>query len=131
VDIRRILKTSKVIAVLGASTDELAISNDITKYLICRGYSVYPVNPKHKGKFIGDCKVLSCLDDVPEPIDIINVFRRSEFIPDHVEEIIASKPRTVWFQMGISCPESFDKLENAGIEVVKESCIYQALLGES
>jgi len=130
VDIKGILKTSKVIAVLGASKDEFATSNNITKYLINRGYTVYPVNPKYKGEFINEREILPNLKDVPEPIDIINVFRRSVFIADHVDEMIAVKPRNVWFQLGISCPESFERLENAGIVVVRDRCIYQTLLGE-
>ncbi len=126
--IRDILGKARVIAVVGASLDECSPSFPITKYLIARGFSVYPVNPKYAGEEISGVKFLAQLSDIKEKIDIIDVFRRSEAIPEMVDDFIAIKPGVAWFQLGIHAPDSFKILEENGIEVIYDHCIYKELM---
>lgn len=122
-----ILKKAKVIAVLGASTDPGKVSNRITKYLISKGYRVYPINPHHIGGEIAGAKVLASLCEVPEPIDVIDVFRKSESVEEIVDDLINCAPKTVWFQLGITAPKCERKLCDKGIKVVSNKCMYQVL----
>ncbi len=122
-----ILKKAKVIAVLGASTDPGKVSNRITKYLISKGYRVYPINPNHIGGEIAGAKVLGSLCEVPEPIDVIDVFRKSESVEEIVDDLINCAPKTVWLQLGIVAPKCERKLCDKGIKVVSNKCVYQVL----
>ncbi|HOR46110.1 MAG TPA: CoA-binding protein [Caldisericia bacterium] len=126
--IKDILGKAKVIAVVGASLDECSASFPITKYLITRGFGVYPVNPKYAGEEISGVKFLASLSDIKEKIDIIDVFRRSEAIPGMVDDFLAVRPGVVWFQLGIYAPDSFKILEENGIEVIYDRCIYKELM---
>lgn len=122
-----ILKSAKVIAVLGFSPDPSRTSCHAASFLIDKGYEVYLVNPVYEGTESFGRTVVSSLSQVPVHIDIIDVFRRSEAIPELVDEMIAVKPGTVWFQLGIFSPESEIKLKDAGINVVSNRCVMQVL----
>ena len=122
-----LLKNAKVIAVLGFSPNPLRTSCHAAQVLINSGYIVYLVNPKYTGlEFMGR-QAIQTLSQIPEHIDIIDVFRKSESIPGVVDEMIALKPGTVWFQLGISSPESEAKLKKSGINIVSNKCVMQVL----
>jgi predicted CoA-binding protein len=123
-----LLKNSKVIAVLGATTDPFSASNGVAKDLICHGYKVYLVNPTRIGEEIDGIGFVAKLSDINEQIDIIDVFRKSEDLTEHVDEIITTNPRTVWLQLGISNPEVESKILEKGINLVKNKCISQILM---
>lgn len=123
-----ILKSAKVIAVLGFSPDLSRTSCHAASFLIDKGYEVYLVNPVYEGTESFGRQVLSSLSQIPVHIDVIDVFRRSEAIPGLVDGMIAVNPGTVWFQLGIFSPESETKLKDAGINVVSNRCV-MAVLG--
>ncbi len=122
-----LLRESKVVAVLGASTDPFSASNGVAKDLICSGYKVYLVNPSRVGDEIDGIGFVSKLADIKEPIDIIDVFRKSEALKELVDEIIVATPKTVWLQLGISNLEVERKIIEKGIKLVKNKCISQVL----
>lgn len=122
-----LLRESKVIAVLGASTDPYSASNGISKDIICRGYKVYLVNPARIGEEIDGIGFVAKLGDIKEPIDIVDVFRKSEALSGIADEIICANPKTVWLQLGISNQEAEKKIIESGIRLVKNKCISQVL----
>jgi len=130
--IRDYLGSSKTIAVLGASPNHGRAGFYVPEYLNQVGYRVIPVNPGHAGKILWGEKVRAGLAEVGEPIDILNIFRRSETLDAHLEEILALEPRLVWLQLGIRNDAFAQKLEAAGIPVVQDSClevVHSALMG--
>lgn len=119
-----ILKQSKNIAVVGLSDKPNRESYSITKYLHKSGYNVVGVNPILKKDEVDGIKVYPTLKDVPFPIDIVDVFRRSETIPELIPDLIDVKPKTVWLQSGIRSGETEQKMNEAGIEYIEDTCIY-------
>jgi len=116
-----LLKNSKTIAVVGLSPKEGRPSRMVAEYLIAAGYSVIPVNP-------GQTEILgqTCYPDlssIPVPVDIVDIFRRSEEIPPVVDEAIRIGARAVWMQLGIVNEEAASKAEAAGIFVVMDKCL--------
>jgi predicted CoA-binding protein len=118
---RELLQSAKVIAVVGFSDDPNRTSHQIGKFLMRVGYTVYPVNPTVKE--IDGVKVYPTLADVPEPIDIVNVFRRSEYLSGVVDEAIAVNARAVWAQLGVYDPAAADKAAQAGLDMIMDTCI--------
>jgi len=110
------LRNSKTIAVVGLSDNPDRDSHRVAKYLQAQGYRVIPVNPMIK-ETLGE-KSYPDLKSVPEPIDMVDIFRRSELVPPVVEEAIAVGARYIWMQDGVIHPESAAKAEAAGIPVV-------------
>ena len=102
--LRAILTKAKVIAVVGYSDNPSRTSYEVGHYLQDVGYTVYPINPKVEE--IDGVKAYAALADVPEPIDIVDVFRRSEYLADVVDEAIAVGAPVVWAQLGVSDPEA-------------------------
>ena len=127
---KQILAKSKVIVVYGASTNPERSSCRIAKYLMAKGYTVYPVSKVYAGKKLGGREILPSIADVPESIDILDVFRRSEFLPEILPDTLKVKPEIVWLQLGISNPEVEQKLKSTGIKVVKDVCIYNIHSGK-
>lgn len=124
-EIRDILQGSKTIAVLGASTKTHRAAYYVPRYLHANGYEVIPVNPTAEGEQLFDHTVLSNLDELERPVDIVNVFRRPSHLPDHLPEILAMDPlpKTVWLQQGIRHDEVAGALSDAGIDVVQDRCM--------
>lgn len=118
---REILESAKVIAVVGHSNDPFRTSYQIGKFLKNAGYKVYAVNPTIDE--IDGEKVYHTLADVPEPIDIVNVFRRSEFLSGVVDDAIAVKAKAVWAQLGVFDDEAADKAAQAGLDMIMDTCI--------
>lgn len=122
--IRKIMDTVKTVAIVGASWREDRPSMFVTKYLADRGYRVYPINPGHAGKEINGNKIYAHLSDVPEPIDMVDVFRASDAIPKVLEEVLALSPlpKVFWMQLGIRNDAAAEKAEAAGMTVIMDRC---------
>lgn len=123
--VKPILETARTIAVLGVSTNPDKPAHFVPLYAAQRGYRVIPVNPLLAGQTLFGEAVRSSLTAVSEPVDIVDVFRRPELLPDHLEDILAMNPRPklVWLQLGIRNDEFAKKLLEAGIEVVQDRCL--------
>jgi predicted CoA-binding protein len=118
---KEMLETGKVIAVVGLSDNPERTSNRVARYMQERGYKIIPVNPNIK-EALGE-KAYASLRDIPQKIDIVNVFRRSEDIPPIADDAIAIKAGGLWMQEGIINQNAADKAEAAGLKVVMDSCI--------
>jgi predicted CoA-binding protein len=120
-EIGELLKRTKTIAVVGLSDSPLRPSYGVSAYMQTHGYRIIPVNPSIKGA-LGE-KAIATLAEVPEKIDIVDVFRRSEFVPELVEEAIRLKVPAIWLQEGVIHEEAAEKAREAGIFVVMDKCI--------
>jgi predicted CoA-binding protein len=119
--ITEILKTSRTIAVVGLSNRRFRPSHGVAEYLQSAGYHIIPVNP-HESEVLGE-KSYARLEDIPEKIDVVDVFRRSEFVPEIVESAIRVGARAIWMQEGVIHPEAAEHARRAGIFVVMDYCI--------
>jgi uncharacterized protein len=119
--IRDLLSSAKTIAVVGLSNNPLRASHNVAEYLQSKGYRIIPVNPNVK-EVLGERAVAS-LDEISGPIDIVAVFRRSEYVPEIVDAAIRKGARCVWMQMGVSHAEAAELAEEQGIVVVMDRCI--------
>jgi hypothetical protein len=115
------LKTAKTIAVVGLTDSPLRPSYGVSHYMLSQGYGIIPVNPNITD-WMGE-KAYASLLDVPEKIDIVNVFRRSDAVPDVVEQAIQIKAPAIWMQEGVIHEAAAEKARQAGIFVVMDSCI--------
>jgi uncharacterized protein len=119
--ILQILKTSKTIAVVGLSSRRMRPSYGVAEYMQSAGYRIIPVNP-NETETLGE-KSYACLEDVPERIDIVDIFRRSEYVPGIVESAIRVGARAVWMQEGVFHPAAAERGRQAGLYVIEDSCI--------
>ncbi|HZD33433.1 MAG TPA: CoA-binding protein [Candidatus Angelobacter sp.] len=119
--IGELLKSARTIAVVGLSDNPMRTSYGVSAYMQSQGYRVIPVNPEIK-KALGE-KAYASLLDVAEKIDIVNVFRRSEFVPEVVEEAMRIKAPAIWMQEGVEHKAAARKARAAGIFVVMDRCI--------
>jgi len=122
-DIGELLKHARSIAVVGLSDSPMRTSYGVSKYMQSQGYKIIPVNPQINTS-LGE-KAYASLSDVPETIDLVNVFRRSEHVPEVVEEAIRLKLRAIWLQEGVIHEAAAKKARKAGIFVVMDKCIYK------
>jgi predicted CoA-binding protein len=122
--IRGILNTVKTIAMVGISPKENRPSYFAFKYLADRGYRMIPVNPGQAGKDILGQKVYAKLSDIPEPVDMVDVFRASQFAMPVVQEALAMtpRPRVIWMQLTVRDDEAAKLAEDAGLKVVMNRC---------
>lgn len=119
-----ILHDVKTIAIVGASANDVRPSHFVAKYLIDKGYTVFPINPGHAGKEMLGRMTYARLADVPEPIDMVDVFRASDAVPAIVDEALALDPlpEVIWTQLGVRNDEAAAKAEAAGVKVVMNRC---------
>jgi len=123
-DIRRMLENAKRIAVLGIKREYDRPAYFVPEYAQMAGYEIIPVPVYYPElKEMMGRPVYRRVADVPGEVDIVNVFRRPEHIPPHVDDIIAKKPKAVWFQSGIRNDIAAEQLARAGIEVVQDRCL--------
>ena len=122
-DIKTILEAADTIAVVGLSSDPSRTSHWVASYLQSRGYRIIPVNPKEAGNNILGERVYADLISVPEDVDIVNIFRRSEFVYPHVEEAVKIHAKVVWMQLGINNEQAARLAEDNGIAVIMNRCI--------
>jgi uncharacterized protein len=130
-----ILNSVKTIAMVGASANDVRPSFFAMKYLIGKGFRVFPVNPGQAGKEILGRKVHAKLADIAEPIDMVDIFRASAAAPGIVDEVLALEPRpkVVWMQLTVRHDEAAARAEAAGLRVVMNRCPkieYARLAGE-
>ena len=119
--IKEILETYKTIAVVGLSSTPWRASLGVSKYMKASGYRIIPVNPNEK-EVLGE-KAYPSLDEVPEPLEIVNVFRRSEFVPEVVDAAIRRKAKVIWMQESVVHESAAERARAAGIEVIMDRCI--------
>ena len=119
--ITEILQSSKTIAVVGLSNRRMRASFGVAQYLQSVGYRIIPVNP-NETEVLGE-KSYSHLRNVPEPVDIVDIFRRSEFVPEVVDAAIQIGARCVWMQEGVIHVEAAERARRAGLFVMVNSCI--------
>lgn len=119
-----ILNSVKTIAIVGASANEVRPSFFVLKYLINKGFDVYPVNPKDAGKEILGTRFYASLSDIPVPIDMVDIFRSSEAVPGIVDEVLQLDPlpKVLWMQLTVRHDEAAARAEAAGIKVVMNRC---------
>ena len=120
-EIRKILADSKTIAILGLSPKPQRDSHIVARYLKEHGYKIIPVRPKQK-EILGE-KAYSSIEDIKEPVDIVNVFRNPLQIMPHAHEAIQTRPKVFWMQLNIENHEAAELLTKAGIDVVMNRCI--------
>jgi predicted CoA-binding protein len=123
--LRRVLQEARVVAVLGAKRRPEQPAHYVPAYLRAHGYRILPVNPTLAGESVLGGTGVATLADLPEPADVIEVFRRPEHLPGHAMEILALpwRPRVVWFQLGIRHDGAAERLARAGLEVVQDRCM--------
>src|SRR5213082_3311644 len=119
--ILELLKKYKTIAVVGLSSNPMRPSHGVTEYMQRAGYRIIPVNP-NETTVLGE-KSYARLEDVPEKIDIVNVFRRAEEVPPVVESAIRIGAKAIWMQLGIENEEAAEKARAAGLVVIEDACI--------
>jgi len=124
--IKSILRATKVIAMVGASGNEMRPSYFAMKYLLDKGFVIHPVNPGLAGKQILGRTVYASLMDVPAPVDMVDIFRSSDAAPGIVKEALAEKDRfglkTIWMQLGVINEEAAEMARAAGLNVVMDRC---------
>ena len=118
---QEILKSCNTVAVVGISPDENRPSHRVGKYLQEQGYQIIPVNPK-ESKILGK----TCYPDlksIPEKVDVVDIFRRSEDVPAIIDQAIEIGARAVWMQEGIKHEQAAEKARQAGLKVVQDRCM--------
>ena len=119
--IREILKSARAIAVVGLSDNPEKTSHMVAQAMQAKGYRIIPVNPG-ADRILGE-KSYAALEDIPEPVDIVNVFRRSEHTPQVAREAAEIKAKVLWLQLGIINEEAAQIASDAGLEVIMDRCI--------
>ena len=132
--LRDVLKTTKVIAAVGVSSNPVSPSYFVMRYLRIKGY-VLPVNSAYEGQDLFGETVVGALSNLTEPVDMVDIFCRSDAVPEIVEEALAALPalRTIWMQIGVEHAEASDKAQDLGKTVIENRCPkieYQRLFGE-
>ncbi|NOD34687.1 MULTISPECIES: CoA-binding protein [unclassified Ruegeria] len=133
--LKTILQRTKTVAVVGVSLNPVRPSFYVARYLTLKGFDVIPVNPGHAGKDLFGQTVRGSLSDITEPVDMVDIFRRSEAVPPIVDEALDVFPSlsTIWMQIGVEHAEAEAKAEARGVDVVMNRCPkieYQRLFGE-
>ena len=119
--IAEILQQSRTIAVVGLSSKRFRPSFGVTEYMQRAGYRIIPVNPE-ESEVLGE-KSYPDLDSVPDAIDVVDIFRRSEFVPEIVEAAIRKGAKAIWMQEGVIHEEAARRAAEAGLDVVMDRCI--------
>ncbi|MGK2961929.1 MAG: CoA-binding protein [Gemmatimonadaceae bacterium] len=122
--IRRVISETRRIAVLGMKEGDHRPAFFVPEYAQRAGFEIVPVPIYYPDatEMLGE-PVYRRVSAIPEPVDMVNVFRKPEDIPPHIEDIIASGPKSVWFQLGIRNDEAAEQLARAGIDVVQDRCL--------
>ncbi|MEX3014806.1 CoA-binding protein [Gymnodinialimonas hymeniacidonis] len=133
--LREVLRNSKSFACVGVSPNPVRPSHYVARYLNLKGYKVVPVNPGHTEKTLFGQQVRASLSDIPDPFDVVDIFRRPEAVPDIVDEALALpvRPKVIWMQIGVTHAEAAAKAEAEGLVVIQNRCPkieYQRLFGE-
>ena len=119
--VAELLRSARTIAVVGLSSSRFRPSYGVSQYMQSAGYRIIPVNPNER-EALGE-KAYARLEDIPEKIDIVNIFRRSEFVPEVVESAIRIGARAVWMQEGVVNEDAAKRARQAGLLVIMDHCI--------
>jgi len=122
--IKDVLTRTRRIAVVGVSLNPARPSHYVAEYLAQKGYEVVPVNPVHAGKEVFGHTIVASLAEIDPPVQMVDIFRRSEDVPEVVDEALAAFPdlETIWMQMGITNAEAAAKAEARGVDVIQDRC---------
>jgi uncharacterized protein len=120
--ITQLLRKSKTIAVVGLSSNPMRPSHEVASYLQRAGYQIIPVNP-NESEVLGQ-KSYARLEDIPVPIDIVDVFRRPDHIPGVVDSAIAIGAKCLWLQQGLTHALAAAKAQAAGLLVIQDACLF-------
>ncbi|MNI37376.1 hypothetical protein D3C73_914650 [compost metagenome] len=121
-EIKEILENAGNIAVVGLSDKTDRTSYMVAQALQNNGYRIIPVNPSVEGEILGE-KVYRSLKDIPEPVGIVNVFRRSEYTPEVAKEAVEISAKVLWLQLGIASEEAYRIAAEGGLAVIMDRCI--------
>jgi predicted CoA-binding protein len=122
-EMEELLKTAHVIAVVGLSPEDGKASNSVARYLRDKGYRIIPVNPGH-AEILGE-KAYKSLLDIPEKVDIVDIFMRAEKVKPIVEEALKLRPRAIWLQIGIRNDDARQLVEQTDVAYVEDKCLKQ------
>jgi predicted CoA-binding protein len=133
--LKSILSQVKTVAVVGVSSNPVRPSYFVARYLTLKGYTVIPVNPGLEGQVLFGQDVKASLSDIEGPVDMVDIFRRSDAVPSIVDEALNAFPdlKAIWMQIGVEHAEAAQKAEARGVAVVQNKCPkieYQRLFGE-
>ena len=133
--LKSVLQRTRVIAVVGVSMNPVRPSYYVARYLGLKGYRVIPVNPGHAGKILFGETVRGDLSEIDVPVDMVDIFRRSEAVPPIVKAALDQFPdlKTIWMQIGVEHPEAAAMAQARGVDVIMNRCPkieYQRLFGE-
>lgn len=133
--LKTILQRTRTIAVVGVSMNPVRPSYYVARYLGLKGFRVIPVNPGHAGEALFGETIRAGLSDITEPVDMVDIFRRSEHVPPIVDEALETFPalKTIWMQIGVENAEAAETARARGVDVVMNRCPkieYQRLFGE-
>lgn len=133
--LRDILTRAKRVAVVGVSMNPVRASYFVARYLVLKGFDVVLVNPRHAGEVLFDRQIVGSLSEIEGGVDMVDIFRRSEAVPEIVEEALAAFPalQTIWMQIGVEHAEAAALAEARGVKVIQNRCPkieYQRLFGE-
>ncbi|RUX32570.1 CoA-binding protein [Mesorhizobium sp. M7A.F.Ca.US.011.01.1.1] len=119
-----ILNSVKTVAMVGASANDVRPSYFVLKYLLAKGFSVFPINPGQAGKEILGRMTYARLADIPEPVDMVDIFRAPAAVPGIVDKVLRLDPlpKVIWMQLGVRHDEAAARAEAAGIKVVMNRC---------
>ncbi len=133
--LKSVLKRVKRVAVVGVSTNPVRPSYFVARYMHLKGFDVVPVNPVYQGEMLFGREIVAGLDNICGSVDMVDIFRRSEAVPEVVDEALATFPSldVIWMQIGVCHPEAAAKAEARKITVIQDRCPkieYQRLFGE-
>lgn len=122
--LRTVLSRTRSIAMVGVSLNPVRPSNYVARYLSLKGYDIYPVNPVAEGQMLMGKPVVASLRDIDAPVDMVDIFRRSEAVPPVVDEALDVFPdlQTIWMQIGVEHAEAAAKAEARGVTVIQNRC---------
>jgi predicted CoA-binding protein len=124
-DMAELFRTAKTVAVVGLSNRPGRASFGVSRFLLRQGYRVIPVNP-NETEVLGE-KAYASVDEIPDEIDIVDIFRRPEAVPPVVDAALKKRPRCIWMQEGVVHEEAARKAEQAGVPVVMDRCILKEI----
>ena len=133
--LKNILMSTKTIAMVGLSMNENRPSYFVGRYLHRRGYKIIPINAGHEGKYFFGQLVKSSIEEIDEPVDMVDIFRKPEAVPQIVDDCLAKLKdlKTIWMQIGIAHEDAARKARQAGLNVIENRCPkieHQRLFGE-
>ena len=124
-EIKKLFQEAKTIAVVGLSNNPMRASFGVARFLQRQGYRIIPVNPNEK-EVLGE-RAYATVSELPEPVDIVDVFRRSEHVPAVVDDVLQKGTNCIWMQEGVVNEAAGKKAETAGIPVVMDRCILKEM----